>query len=94
MSAKFAEGKLFIFDAFTLPEPKTSLLVNALKSFHSSSFFIVSGDKSEENFALAVKNIQNTVAVPQIGANVYDIISHDYVFLSMEAVSALEQRLK
>jgi large subunit ribosomal protein L4 len=43
---------------------------------------------------LAVQNIPNTISVPQIGANVYDIIRHDYVLLSQEAVDALEKRLK
>ena len=93
LSSKFAEGKLFIFDSFTLPEPKTILLANILKNFNSNSFFIISGEQTEANFALAAKNIYNTVAVPQIGANVYDIIHHDYVFLSKEAVTALEKRL-
>ena len=65
-----------------------------LKNFQSRSFFIVSGDQFEPNFSLAAQNIKNTVAVPQIGANVYDVISHDYVILSVDAVNALEKRLK
>jgi len=94
LSAKFAEGKLFIVDSLELSQPKTSLLVNALKNFQSKSFFIVSGDQFEANFSLAAKNIKNTVVVPQIGTNVYDVISHDFVLLSVDAVNALEKRLK
>ncbi|KJV80610.1 50S ribosomal protein L4 [Rickettsia hoogstraalii str. RCCE3] len=94
LSEKFAEGKLLVIDSLKLDKPKTSALVNILSKFQGKSFFVIDGNEVDTNFSLAAKNIYNTVIVPQIGANVYDIIRHEYVLLSQEAVSVLEERLR
>ncbi|AJQ52082.1 MAG: 50S ribosomal protein L4 [Rickettsia conorii subsp. raoultii] len=94
LSEKFAEGKLLVIDSLKLDKPKTSALVNILNKFQGKSFFVIDGNEVDMNFSLAAKNIYNTVIVPQIGANVYDIIRHEYVLLSQEAVSVLEERLR
>ncbi|WP_218461022.1 50S ribosomal protein L4 [Rickettsia sp. TH2014] len=94
LSEKFAEGKLLVIDSLTLDKPNTSALVNILSKFQGKSFFIIDGNEVDTNFSLAAKNIYNTVIVPQIGANVYDIIRYEYVLLSQEAVSVLEERLR
>ncbi|AFB26631.1 MULTISPECIES: 50S ribosomal protein L4 [spotted fever group] len=94
LSEKCAEGKLLVIDSLKLDKPKTSALVNILNKFQGKSFFVIDGNEVDINFSLAAKNIYNTVIVPQIGANVYDIIRHEYVLLSQEAVSALEERLR
>ncbi|MFV0251619.1 MAG: 50S ribosomal protein L4 [Rickettsia aeschlimannii] len=94
LSEKFAEGKLLVIDSLKLDKPKTSALVNILNKFQGKSFFVIDGNEVDVNFSLAAKNIYNTVIVPQIGANVYDIIRHEYVLLSQEAVSVLEERLR
>ena len=94
LSEKFAEGKLLVIDSLRLDEPKTSILVNMLSKFQGKSFFIIDGNEVDINFSLAARNIYNTVVVPQLGANVYDIIRHEYVLLSQNAVKVLEERLK
>lgn len=94
LSEKFAEGKLLVIDSLKLEKPKTSMLVDMLDKFQGKSFFVIDGNAVDLNFSLAAKNIYNTVIVPQIGANVYDIIRHEYVLLSQEAVKVLEERLK
>ncbi|WP_347938981.1 50S ribosomal protein L4 [Rickettsia oklahomensis] len=94
LSEKFAEGKLLVIDSLKLDKPKTSSLVKILSKFQGKSFFVIDGNEVDINFVLAAKNIYNTVIVPQLGANVYDIIRHEYVLLSQEAVSVLEERLR
>jgi large subunit ribosomal protein L4 len=94
LSAKFSEGKLLIIDSFKLEQSKTSILDDMLKNFPGNSFFIIDNNKVEDNLLMAVRNIKNATAVPQIGVNVYDIIKHDCILLSKDAVSALEERLR
>ena len=94
LSGKLAAGKLLVLDSLKLEQSKTSHLQKLLNNFNGKSYFIVSGDDIDPNFALAVKNIPNVIAVPQIGANVYDIIRHDYILLSKAAVEAFEKRLR
>jgi len=93
-SSKLKDGKLLIINSLTLDQPKTAELLTKLNNFQGKSFFIIGSDKIENNFLLAAKNIRNATLVPQIGANVYDVIKHDYVLISQEAVEILEERLK
>ncbi|WP_316354988.1 50S ribosomal protein L4 [Candidatus Trichorickettsia mobilis] len=94
LSSKLAEGKLIILESLILENSKTSSLVAILKNFQGKSFFVIDGNLVNDNFAFAVRNIPNISVVPQIGANVYDIISHDCILVSQAAVDALEERLK
>ena len=94
LSSKLAEGKLIILESLILENSKTASLVAILKNFQGKSFFVIDGNLVDDNFAFAVRNIPNISVVPQIGANVYDIISHDCILVSQAAVDALEERLK
>jgi large subunit ribosomal protein L4 len=94
LSAKHADGKLLVIDNLKLVSPKTTLARESLSKFGSGSFFVVDGNELNDNFLKASRNLHNVVAVPQIGANVYDIIRHDYVIVTSAGLEALEARLK
>lgn len=94
LSAKFAEGKLWFVDALELTEAKTKFLEKALVNFGSGSFFVVDGNQVNQNFIKASSNLFNVVTVPQIGANVYDIIKHDNVIITSAGLEALGARLQ
>lgn len=94
LSAKFAQKKIVILESLILEQCKTSILDNILQKFNVKSLFVIGGDTIDRNFIRAAQNIPNVVVVPQIGANVYDIINHDCLFLSQDAVDALEKRLQ
>ncbi len=94
LSAKFSADKLIIVDSLELSEVKTSILAKLLSNFSAKSFFIIADHSVASNLSLAARNLPNAVVVPQIGANVYDIIKHECVLLSKAALSALEERLR
>lgn len=94
LSAKQAEGKLVLLANIDIKKPKTSEIAKSLKNFGEGKFFIVDGEKASESFVKAVSNLHNIVAVPQIGANVYDIIKADYLVITQDGLTALEKRLK
>ena len=48
----------------------------------------------ETNLARGIANLERVDALPQIGANVYDIMRKDKLVLTVDAVKALEERLK
>ena len=94
LSVKQAEGKLLILDSVNIDSPKTALVNDGLAHFGEGSFFVVDGNEVSENFLKASRNLYNIVAVPQIGANVYDIIRHDYLIVTSAGLEALGARLK
>jgi large subunit ribosomal protein L4 len=94
LSSKLAEQKLLVIDRAVLSEPKTSLLNLKMKNFHDRSILIIDGKDIDNNFRRAAENLVNVDVLPTIGANVYDILKHDVVILTKDAVTALEERLQ
>ena len=94
LSSKVKEGKLVVLEDFTLKSNKTSSLkAKLLKLPMGKSVLFVSGDKVDENFSKALRNIPNYDVLPSIGANVYDILKKDTLVLSKSSVSILVKRL-
>ncbi len=93
LSAKAAEGKLMVLDQARIDTLKTKDLRQRLDVLGLGSVLVVDGAQLDENFSLAARNIVGIDVLPQIGANVHDILRHDYLVLTKDAVEALEARL-
>jgi large subunit ribosomal protein L4 len=93
LSAKHAEGKLFIVDSLEVKEAKTQKLVAAFEKLGFKEPLIVGGKELDESFAKAARNIKGVDVLPQQGANVYDILNHEELVLTKDAVEFLEARL-
>lgn len=94
LSSKVADNKLIVIDRAVLSEPKTSLLNLKIKNFEARSILIIDGKSMDQNFIRAAENLVNIDVLPTMGANVYDILKHDIVMLTTEALKALEERLQ
>ena len=57
------------------------------------SLHLVWSQPEDINFKVASGNIRRIRLVNQLGANVYDILRHEKLVLSLTAVRALEERL-
>ncbi len=93
LSAKLAEGKLVVLDEAKAAAPKTKDMIAKMKAFGFNSALIVCGEELDHNFALSVRNIPLMNVMPSDGANVYDILRHDTLVLTKEAVENLTKRL-
>ena len=94
LASKQAEGKLIVLDVATATTHKTKELAARLKGFGVKSALIIDGANLDENFARAAGNIPLIDVLPEQGANVYDILRRDTLFLTRNAVEQLEARLK
>ena len=93
LSAKAKDGKLVVIDELRMAEGKTRLLAQALGALGIDSALVVDSAELDQNFARASRNLPKVIAMPAVGANVYDILRHDRLVLSRAAVQALEERL-
>ncbi|MDR3126543.1 MAG: 50S ribosomal protein L4 [Rickettsiales bacterium] len=93
MSAKAAEKKLTVIDSEKLENAKTKDLRSKLDAMKLSKVLFIGGAELDHNFKLAIRSIPNADALPTIGANVYDIIRHDVLVLTKDAVAAINERL-
>jgi large subunit ribosomal protein L4 len=94
LSAKQAEGKLVVIDAAKFDEAKTKALRARLDALGWGSVLIIDGAAVDQGFARAARNLPKVDVLPQLGANVYDILRRDTLVLTRDAVQSLEARLK
>lgn len=94
LSAKAAEGKLIILDEITAKTHKTKPMAVAMAKFECNSALIVGGKEVDANFARATANLPRIDVLPSQGANVYDILRRDVLFLTKDAVNDLTEQLK
>lgn len=94
LSSKQADGTLFIVDSFNIDKPQTKVIAEAFKKNGWDAPLIIDGATVNEGFAKAARNIKYVDVLPQIGANVYDILRHKQLVLTKDAVKHLEERLK
>lgn len=92
LSSKAASQNLIIIDEAKLSTFKTKDLAGKLAKLKvSNATFIV--DSVDENFDKATRNIPHLKVLPTEGANVYDILHHETLVLTENAVKLLTGRL-
>ena len=94
LSSKKADGTLFILDSAKMDKPQTKKIVALFAKNGWDRPLIIDGAAVDEGFAKAARNIMYVDVLPQIGANVYDILRHKQLVLTKDAVKHLEERLK
>jgi len=92
LSSKAKDG-LVILDSFELKDAKTKALKGHFdKAGWTGKVLFIGGESVDEGFAKAARNLPHVNVLPAIGANVYDILKHDTLVLSKDAVEKLEAR--
>lgn len=95
LSSKLSSGELIIVDDFTVKSHKTKELLERINSLGIRNSLLIEKEVSaDSDLVKAAGNIHNFDILPQIGANVYDIMRKDKLVLTVDAVKALEERLK
>lgn len=93
LSAKVRDGNLIVLDQLTIEQPKTKLMVNVLKALNAEKKpLIVIGDW-DTNIELATRNIPKALLLKSSGLNVYDVLNHDQVIFTKDALTKLEEVL-
>ena len=93
LSAKLAENKLIILDEAVASTHKTKDILGSLKTLGLENALFIDGDVLDVNFKRATANLPHIDVLPQMGANVYDIVRCDRLVLTKAAVEALQSRL-
>lgn len=93
LSSKAQDGSLIVIDSEKLSAPTTGAFAKQLKKLDIASALFVGAADLDENFKKSAANIPNIDALPTIGLNVLDILKHDKLVLTADAVKAVEARL-
>ena len=93
LSSKAKDGSLVIIDSEKLAAAKTNAFAKQLKKLEIASALFVGATELDENFVKSAANIANVDVLPTIGLNVLDILKHEKLVLTADAVKAVEARL-
>ena len=94
LSSKAGTKALIVLDDAKMGAPKTKDLKDAFEKLGVKSALVIDGTEVDQNFLRAVKNIPHVDVLPAMGANVRDILGHETLVLTRQAVEQLEARLK
>jgi large subunit ribosomal protein L4 len=92
LSTKAKDG-LVVVDSLELAEAKTKVLKGHFaKAGLNGKVLVIDGDVVNDGFKKAAGNLPGVNVLPAVGANVYDILNHDTLVLTKDAVEKLEAR--
>lgn len=92
-----SEQMVVVKDFSTIAEPKTKLMVSALKSLNvSGKILIVADVKADENknLELSARNIPSVKIILPSNLNVKDLLEADSVVITESAVNVITERLQ
>lgn len=94
LSSKVAAGELVVLDALELAEPKTRRVVEMLEKFDAgrgSALFVT--PETDKNVVLSVRNLPRASASRAGDLNVYEVLVHEKLFVTRDAVAKIEEVL-
>ena len=86
-------GSLSDIMASTRPAPKSKNVVQMLKDFSVDSKTLIITADMIENVEKSSRNIPGVKAISSCGLNVYDILNHNKLFITKDAITRIEEVL-
>jgi len=94
LSSKANDKKIVVLEDTKAKTHKTKDMASALEKMGLSNALIIFNGELDTNFDRAINNIPLIDVLPQNAANVLDILAHDTLVITKDAVAVLEERLK
>lgn len=92
LSLKFQQSSLIILENIKLDDPKASVLLSKLSNIATGSLLIIDREV-DLNVKLSAANLKYVDVLPVIGMNVLDVIKHNKLILTLDALKEIEKRL-
>ncbi len=92
LSAKVIDGEIIVLDQLSFEAPKTKEMVKVLEALKAEKALVVTADVDENVFKSA-RNIVGVTPISATGLNVYDIVTHDKLIITKDAVAKVEEVL-
>lgn len=93
LSAKVLEQNFVVLDALTLNAPKTKDFKAVLTALELNKKALFVTAEVNENVALSARNIPGVTVLTAEGINVLDLLGHDKVVFTQDAVKKVEEVL-
>ena len=93
LSDKVQSGDFLVLDSLDFEAPKTKEVVKMLEAFEVSKKALIITAEEAENVEKSARNIEGVKAINTTGLNVYDILNHDKLFITKDAITRIDEVL-
>lgn len=93
LSAKVLDNEIIVLDQLTMDAPKTKQFAEVLNNLKVERKALIVAAAYDDNVALSARNIPGVKFVTADGINVLDVIKHDKLIITKEAVQKVEEVL-
>jgi large subunit ribosomal protein L4 len=92
LSDRVKASRVIVLDKLTFAKPKTQDAEKVIKdTFQLDKVLVVAA--ADQNVELSMRNLKGVRMLRTEGLNVYDILKHDWLMMTQDAVKAIEARL-
>lgn len=93
LSEKLRSGGLTVVEDMKLPEPKTKQVVSLLKNLGAPKKALLVTAERDELVDRSARNLPGVLAAGALALNVYDVLNHDRLIITKDAVARVEEVL-
>jgi large subunit ribosomal protein L4 len=94
LSAKLRDGELRVVREFSVSEPKSKLMRQALNTLEVKRKVLVVDNSDNRNLLLSSRNLEGVTLVASHEVNVYDLLGHEQILMSEAAAAKLSEGLQ
>ncbi len=91
LSDKARGDRLTLLQALALSEVKTREMKEVLSSLHATSSVLLVTPETDQNVVLSARNLERVKTLPANNLNVLDILEHDRLIMTVDAVRRAEE---
>lgn len=91
LSSKVIGDSIIVLDSLNFEAPKTKEMARVLQNVKAAKKALVVDVESNTNAALSARNIPGVKFVSATGINVYDLLKHESLVITKDAVAKVEE---
>ena len=90
LTSKVQDNKLVVVDSLALAEVKTKEMQKVLTNLKAEKALVITAD-NDQNVILSARNIADVETVTPATINTYDVMKHNTVVVTKDAVASIEE---
>lgn len=93
LSGKVADNDILVLDTLNFDQPKTKEMVKVLEALKVDAKALVVTADVDENVMKSTRNIEGVTPVAAASINVYDVLAHNKLIITKDAIAKIEEVL-
>jgi large subunit ribosomal protein L4 len=93
LSERLREGNLVVVDGLNLESNKTKAFAGIVKAMGWDSKTLIVETEPQENLVLSSRNLPGVKVAAGVNVNIYDVLYHEKIVFTREAINLLQERL-